>query len=455
MPILKEKKFTRNTKIHIFLILFLAIFLNQTYIQKLMATNSGDSSDVISKIEEEIEEKTETIKELENQAAAYQDQIKKLQLEGQSLANEIEIFNAQIAQLELEIKSINIQINEKNVEIKKLNSDIQQKEKDIEEQKEIIKNLLQQIYNYDKETLFEILLKSEKISDFFNETEYVDSFSQKIKKELDNYQRVKTILEKKKAAEQKAKSSLEQLQNQVQIKKNTLDTEKRAKQLLLDTTKGNEKQFQNLLSNVKEQKKSILGDINKLMAEKEKEIAKIAAQANKPTNAASTTWYFSQNDPRWKDDLIGVSNSTINDYGCAISCVAMIFKYHGIDIDPKTLARQPIFVRDLISWPTKWRFLDLTHNSYHKKNGLTAEDWKRIDKEIATGNPVIVFIKALGRNAGHYVVIHSKDSKGYIVHDPIRWNKESGANIYLSTTEKYLQSIYQTNTVVDQMIIYN
>lgn len=415
---------------------------------------SQAENDVIEQIENQIEEKNDAIKNLENQAAEYQDKIKTLQIQGQSLENEIELFDAQIAQLELEIKALQIQIEEKNLEIEKLLEEIEKKEEEIEQQKKILKNLIREIHSYDNETTFEILLKSEEISDFFNKTEYVSSFSETMKEELDAFKSAKEELETNKSKEEEAKKEFETLSTEAQKKRDNLAAEKESKEELLDATQGSEYQYQNMLSNVRAQRKTILGDINNLMAQKQKEISRIAAQANRPIQMASTSWYYSQNDPRWKDDFIGVSNSTINDYGCAISSVAMVFKYHGIDIDPKTLARQPIFVRDLISWPTSWRFLDLKLNSYHKSGGLGAADWQRIDQEIAAGNPVIVFIKALGRNAGHYVVIHSKDSRGYVVHDPVMWNGQSGANIYLNTTRQYLESIYQTNTVVDQMIIY-
>lgn len=187
----------------------------------------------------------------------------------------------------------------------------------------------------------------------------------------------------------------------------------------------------------------------------ETEIARIAALAERPSeNLASTSWYFTQNNPNWKDNTIGFSDSTIDDYGCAIASVAMVFKYYGIDIDPGRLAKQPIFYYDLIVWPKQWRYLDLVKNSGHRSGGLNEDDWNVVDREIASGHPVIVFIKARG-NAGHYVVVHSKDSKGYVVHDPMTWNNQSGANIYLSTTRKYLESIYKGKTVIDQYIIYH
>ena len=74
-----------------------------------------------------------------------------------------------------------------------------------------------------------------------------------------------------------------------------------------------------------------------------------------------------------------------------------------------------------------------------------------MDKEIKAGNPVIIFIRANGRGAGHYVVVHNKDSKGrYIVHDPY-W----GANLFLDSTRENISTLYGSSTSIDQMIIYH
>jgi len=416
----------------------------------------------IEEIENQISAKNEDVRALENQAAQYEDQIRQLQAQAQSLQNEVDLFNAQIAQLEVDIQATQAKIEEANLEIERLMAEIAKKEEEIKQEKAILADLIRQINDYDKETMFEILLKSDEISSFFNEAEYVNVLGEKIKSSLDALKAAKAELESQREQAELKKKELEELEADIKMKRDALEAEKAAKQELLNATLGSEEMFQNLLSNTREQRKTILGDINNLMAERQAEIARIAAASNRPATAASTIWYYSQNDPRWKNDFIGVSNSTINDYGCALTSVAMVFRYHGIDITPKVLARQPIFVRDLISWPRQWRFLTLdSYNSAgepiappHRRSGLNADDWARIDREIAAGNPVIIFIRAVGRNAGHYVVIHSKDANGYVVHDPVMWNGESGANIYLSTTRQYLEAVYRTTTVVDQMVVY-
>ena len=134
----------------------------------------------------------------------------------------------------------------------------------------------------------------------------------------------------------------------------------------------------------------------------------------------------------------------MKDYGCAVSSLAMVFTYHDEDITPGKLSGQPIFYQDLIVWPENWKDLKLTSSKAH-----SGVDWNRVKKELKDKNPVIVFVRASG-GAGHYVVIHGRDSNGeYVVHDPY-----FGPNIYLKTTQKLVGSIYNSSTIIDQMLIY-
>lgn len=43
---------------------------------------------------------------------------------------------------------------------------------------------------------------------------------------------------------------------------------------------------------------------------------------------------YSQNDPRWKNNQLGTSSTTIGWNGCLITCVAMVQNYYGWDTDP-------------------------------------------------------------------------------------------------------------------------
>ncbi len=413
-------------------------------------------ADLVEELEQEIKNKSSRITELQGRADEYKGSIKNLKIQEQTLQNEIEILDAETAQLELEIKMTQAETEMTELEIDNLEIKIQKKEEEIERQKEVLAILIRQINDYDQETTLEIFLKNDQFSDFLNELEYIGTMQENVYETLEKLKEAKTELKNRKEEMENKKKELEKLEQELETQKEMLTIQKEAKERLLEETRGKEYKFQDLLSNIHRQKAQILGDISSLRREQEAEISRLAALEQKPADSlASSSWYFSQQDPRWADKTIGFSNSSIRNYGCAVSCVAMVFKYYGISIDPGRLAKQRIFYRDLISWPSQWRFLDRAADVSHRSSGLSKADWKTLDREIAAGHPVIVFIRANGRGAGHYVVIHSKDSKGkYVVHDPIRWAGVSGANIYLDSTRKYIGSVYNTATTVDQMIIY-
>ncbi|MFH1671653.1 MAG: papain-like cysteine protease family protein, partial [Candidatus Portnoybacteria bacterium] len=247
------------------------------------------------------------------------------------------------------------------------------------------------------------------------------------------------------------------LKSQLTDKKWSLDAQKKSKQAVLDYSRGEEQKYQQMLANIESQKKSLLGDLNRLRQLKAEELARLKELQEKPPSQywASTNWYFNQDDPRWSKITVGVSSSEMGDYGCAVTSVSMIATYHGSYITPGQLAKQPIFYYDLIVWPRSWPASPAGGGNISCTNcpppHASPFDWFRLDRELGAGYPVIVFIRANGRGAGHYVVVHHKTDDGqYVVHDPL-----FGSNIYLDSTRVYISNLYETTTSIDQMIIYH
>jgi len=401
----------------------------------------------VSDIEEEVSGKDQTISSLKTKIANYQNIIDQKRLQSQNLANEIVIIEQEIRKTETQIKTTRTKIEKVQLEIEKVTTEIKEKERQITRQKEILGAYIREIYDYDQQGGLEIALAHDSFSEFLNQQEYLVTLEAKMQQTLNEIQSLKAQLETKKKELETKKQELEELKAKLERERKSLENQKRSKEELLIKTEQEEAKYEELLGRIDTQKRSILGDINALRKKKSELLAAIKRAQQKPkTNLSSTGWYFSQIDPRWAYTTIGWSGSYMADYGCAVTSVAMVFKHYGINIDPGTLAKQPIFWEDLIVWPRQWQFLSLVSSTAH-----AGVDWSRIDQEITAKHPVIVFVRANGRGAGHYVVIHGKDKTGnYIVHDPI-W----GPNIYLNTTQAYIGALYGTSTSVDQMIIYH
>lgn len=366
-----------------------------------------------------------------------------------SLDNQITLIQSESALLESEITGKKDKIEEIDSQIIAITGRINEKEESINKQKKMLAGLIRVYHENNQKDPLALIGGSIISSSFLPGTDQVSQVGQKVGEMLSNIKALKIGLENEKTEVENDKNKTIELKKQLENKNRDLDASRRQKNSLLAETQGKEEKYKKKLERVERQKQDLLGDINELYVTNSAEIEALKASLPSPDSKyrASNGWYYSQKDPRWGDKRIGQSKSLLKDYGCALSSVAMVFTYHGKSVTPASMAKQPIYYWDLISWPADWNGIKLAANTNH--GGV---DWDNVDEEIKNDNPVIVFVRAKGR-AGHYVVIHHKDKQGrYVVHDPY-----FGPNIFLDSTIKLLSKMYGSSISiksVDQMILY-
>jgi len=405
---------------------------------------------LIDDLNDQISQTEQKRAELEKQAEEYQRVINQKKGEIKTLNNQIAIFNAQINKLQIEVNITEDDIDRTKLEIIQLDYGIDQAEEDILNQKGNLAKIIQAIAEYDQTSQIEIILASENFSDFFNQLAYLDNLQNGVQEKVGQLKALKEELGQDKESKEAKKERLETLKNQLTNQQWSLSSQRKSKESLLNYTRGEESKYQEMLVHVEVQKKSLLGDLNRLRQLKSEELARLKELQEKPPAEywASTNWYYSQDDSRWGKTTIGISDSKIEDYGCAVSSAAMVLTYHGSSINPGQLAKESIYAGDLIYWPQRWGNVRCANCPPPHTSSF---DWFRLDRELGAGYPVIVFVKANSREGGHYVVIHHKTADGrYVVHDPL-----FGANIYLESTQVYISNLCKTTTSLDQMIIYH
>lgn len=397
--------------------------------------------------QQQIQDKQDQIEDLQKKAESYRQMIELKQNKAQTLENQLKLMEGQISSLESDISNLQNDIDRTSTDIDALSSQITEKEEDISQKKKVLAGLIQNYYENSQGSMTDFMLRGSNLSDFLSQPDYISQTGTKVDEMMTAVVSARDELAADKKELEIKNNEQREKQGKVLEKKRYLDGEQSSKEDLLTQTNGEEQKYQDMLARVEEQKQELLGDISSLSEEKSSDLAAVEATIEKPKSGlSSTSWYFSQKDPRWGNQHIGFSNTLMKNYGCAVTAVAMVFRYHGIDIDPGSLAQQPIFSHDLIVWPEQWKGLQLV--SSHSHGNI---DWDVVDKEIKNKNPVIVFVRSTKRGAGHYVVIHGKDKNGeYVVHDPY-W----GANLFLSSTRAYVGALYGSGTTVDQMIIYH
>lgn len=406
-------------------------------------------ADLLDQINSEISKKRQLSKDLEKKAKDYNNQITQKKKEAENLANQIEIVETEIEETATNIQLAKNQIEILEIEIKRISGEITVKEAEIAENKNYLTESLRKIYEYDNTEMIAIILTESTFSGFLDKIEYVKSLQSNLKSAIESLKNKRKELEENKEQLEVKKFEMLGLKEQQEYQKSILDKQKDSKNNLLAATKGKEKEYQELLQKINKERSEILGDLEELEKQKSEELAKARKrQADPVTGKASTSWYFRQNDPRWKDTTIGHSRSTMGRYGCAVTSVAMVAKFLGTNITPGELAKMPYYYKDLIKWPQELGNMELVLNL--SKAGA---DWNRIDEELRKGYPVIVFIRRTNGTGGHYVVIAGKDATNgkYVVHDPY-----FGPNIYLDSSRENISILYGgCGTKIDQMVIYH
>jgi hypothetical protein len=137
---------------------------------------------------------------------------------------------------------------------------------------------------------------------------------------------------------------------------------------------------------------------------------------------------FRQNDPRWGNDPLaaGQSGDTMGSAGCAVTSLAMVLLFYGVDTEPQSLNRW--LAKHEGFTPEGWLKWEVAAELDPKKVRFLYEDvptYKLIDANLERNNPVIVRLRYPPNPDGtpgttHFVVICGKDGHDYLIRDPGR-----------------------------------
>ena len=218
----------------------------------------------IDELEQQIKAKQDLIQELEKKVSALKESIKYQQSTQSTLKKQISNIEAEIQQLTLEIRLTQTKINETGLQIEKLGNSITQLEGDISSHREYLASAIRAFNEYDRETPFEIILKNENFSDFFDQMEYMENLQKNIQEKLIIIKSLKEQTGSEKQKQENFMDSLESLNQDLKGKTLVLNFQKGDKQDLLTATKNQEKIYQAQLKELRKQQEGIQKEIYSL-----------------------------------------------------------------------------------------------------------------------------------------------------------------------------------------------
>jgi len=149
-----------------------------------------------------------------------------------------------------------------------------------------------------------------------------------------------------------------------------------------------------------------------------------------PWSQLVTVPFFSQRDSGWKDDLMGLSGLKVGDYGCAMTCTAMVLEYYGVDTDPGVLnawlsSHGGYTSGGALYWSKLAEYsegrVQFVHSSeFWSFSSPSTKHWEKLDQELDQGRPVIVKVDFDPSSpfVEHWVLVTCKSGNDYYINDP-------------------------------------
>jgi len=250
----KDKKTTtllRRSILYQFLVLTFAFFLlwsitGKSFIASAPVFDLKIQAEAANSDEEAALRKE--LEEIEKQIAVYEEQLKTTQKEKATLQNKINELKTKAAKLNLQIKATNLALSDLKIRIDDTNLAINKTLDQIKQAQENLSIALQALYQLSQQSLLEVLLSSDQLSDYFSQTNALNAIEAKINNQLKQIKELKMNLDKQKADLEDKKDQTQKLYTMQILQKQELDETKKEQEQLLDLTKGKESAYQQLLT---------------------------------------------------------------------------------------------------------------------------------------------------------------------------------------------------------------
>ncbi|PKM88981.1 hypothetical protein CVU83_00875 [Candidatus Falkowbacteria bacterium HGW-Falkowbacteria-2] len=218
----------------------------------------------IQQLNAQIQSQKQQIDSLAERQKAYSQAIAAKQAEKNNLASQLSLIENRAAKTQLELESANLEISKTDLEARKITLDIVDLNQRLTDQKDHIAKLLRLVYKQDQISSLEALLLNGSISEFLNQSRYLQNANTELKNSLAKLQVDKDRLERAQAEIKVKSEELARLKTELTQKKDQLQYEQNEKNYLLEETRSSEKAYQELLAQAKKQAAQAAADIANL-----------------------------------------------------------------------------------------------------------------------------------------------------------------------------------------------
>jgi murein DD-endopeptidase MepM/ murein hydrolase activator NlpD len=221
---------------------------------------NADSTEV-DKLKQEINERSQRLLDIEKEIAQFEQDLKKVGAEKNTLQKAINQLELERKKLQAEVRYTEQKINATDLELSQLILEIEATESDIDKQKAAIAEIIRRSYKKSEESIIEIMLRHEHLSDFWSSLDTLLQVQRSMADKVADLDSLKLVLDEKREATEDRRGSLVSLKNQYDDQSTVLANNKAERSQLLAATRNQEVEYQKILKAKQEAREAIMKEM--------------------------------------------------------------------------------------------------------------------------------------------------------------------------------------------------
>jgi murein DD-endopeptidase MepM/ murein hydrolase activator NlpD len=213
----------------------------------MLLVTTVSKANTVDELQAKIDTANKNKAALEKEITAYQNQLKTISEQSNTLQNTIKTLDVSTSKITTQVKLAETNISATADTIEGTGLQINSKQEQIDNGNLIIKQGLKQTNEADNQSIWEILLSNDSLSDFWGKIENTIQVEAKISAQVASVKDIKVGLEKAKADLEQKKKELENYTKELNNQKQVLQSTKKEKTNLLTVTKNTEANYQKIL----------------------------------------------------------------------------------------------------------------------------------------------------------------------------------------------------------------
>lgn len=215
----------------------------------------------IEKLKSEIEDRSDRLKSIDAEIAKYELELMEVGAEKKTLQSAINRLETERKKVNAEINKTEALISSTDLEINKLILEIAATEEDVEQTEAAIGDIVRSQYRAADESLVELLLRHDTLSDFWTEVDTFESIKSEMATKVATLDRLQIVLNERRDQSESKRTELASLKDQYTDQNSVLVNSRAEQAQLLSATQNEEAEYQALLAQQQAAREQIMREL--------------------------------------------------------------------------------------------------------------------------------------------------------------------------------------------------